>query len=46
MRGPKVVDDHGVELAVTLGTDHFDEVFIFFELRIGVVALQIVLPHI
>ena len=46
MRGPEVVEDNGVELAMALRTDHFDEVFVLFELHLGVIALQIVLPRI
>jgi hypothetical protein len=31
VRGPKVVEDNGVELAMALRTDHFDEVFVLFD---------------
>jgi hypothetical protein len=44
VRGPEVVEDNGVELAMALPTDHFDEVFVLFELHIGVIILQIALP--
>ncbi len=33
VRGTEVVEDDGVELAMALSADQFDEVFVLFELR-------------
>jgi hypothetical protein len=46
VRGPEVVQDDGVELAMALSADHLDEVFILLELPISVFTLRIALPQV